>query len=111
MVTQHVRANASRSLSFFSGPTPDWLDDVTSPDALRACGVFDPALVTGLLAKCRRTGGTRMGNTDNMRLLAVLSTQLAYRQFVVGDHGGLRRDALPEPSVAVDMVNEDRSTR
>ena len=38
----------------------------------------------GLLAKCRahrrRTG---MGNTDNMRLLAVVSTQLLHRQFVV----------------------------
>ncbi len=35
----------------------------------------------------RRTEGVRMSNTDNMRILAVISTQLLHRQFVV-DGGG-----------------------
>jgi len=96
---------------FFSGARPDWLEEVTSPDAIRACGVFDPSLVSGLFAKCERTGGANMGNTDNMRVLAVLSTQLTYRHFIVGDGAGAGDQTPPEPLIAVDMVSEDRSTR
>jgi len=96
---------------FFSGARPDWLEEVASPDAIRACGVFDPSLVSGLFAKCERTGGANIGNTDNMRVLAVLSTQLTYQHFIVGNGAGAGDQTPPEPLIAVDMVSEDRSTR
>ena len=48
-----------------------------------------PRTVDALVAKCLRTHGVRMSNTDNMRILAVISTQLLHRQFVVD--GGERR--------------------
>jgi hypothetical protein len=51
-----------------------------------------------------------MSNTDNMRVLAVVSTQLTHESFIVGGgHGTLDR-ALPDPSVAVDAVTDDRRT-
>jgi asparagine synthase (glutamine-hydrolysing) len=51
-----------------------------------------------------------MSNTDNMRVLAILSTQLTYEALIAG--GDLRAfdRPLPRPSVAVDLVTENRST-
>jgi asparagine synthase (glutamine-hydrolysing) len=95
--------------SFFgSGPggsgVPEWLREVTSARAVAEAGVFEPALVTGLLAKCERARGIRMSNTDNMRTLAVLSTQLVHAQFIAGDGAGIGgAGELPPPDVAVDL--------
>src|SRR5262245_55177704 len=95
---------------FFAGRTPQWLDEITSPDAIRACGVFDESQVAGLFAKCRQRGGAEMSNTDNMRALAVISTQLTYQQFIVDNGaGGATRPDSPL-QVAVDLVNENGST-
>jgi asparagine synthase (glutamine-hydrolysing) len=72
-------------------------------------GVFEPSAVAALLAKCERTGGENMSNTDNMRMLAIVSTQLTHQSFITeGGQVPLQR-ALPEPSVAVDLVADDRS--
>jgi asparagine synthase (glutamine-hydrolysing) len=101
---------APDAASFFSASHPAWLDDVTSPAALRACGVFDPAPVAGLLAKAQRTAG-RLGNTDNMRVMAVLSTQLVHHEFVNGDGGSPADDVPPAPLMVVDLVSDPRSTR
>lgn len=94
---------------FFSGGTPDWLNEVTSPDAIRAGGLFDESRVAGLFAKCRSRGGAGMGNTDNMRVVAVVSAQLTYQQFIVEAGAGTADHGLSQPSVAVDMVSEDGS--
>ncbi len=101
---------APDAASFFSASHPAWLDDVTSSAALRACGVFDPAPVAGLLAKAQRTAG-RLGNTDNMRVMAVLSTQLVHHEFVNGDGGSPADDVPPAPLMVVDLVSDPRSTR
>ena len=97
---------APDAASFFSGSPPEWFDEVTSAAAIEAAGVFDPAQVAGLFAKCARTGGARMGNTDNMRVLAVLSTQLAHRAV---HRAGRRRARRGLPARAadgrIDMVN------
>lgn len=90
--------------SFFAEDRPAWFDEVMSERAVAAAGVFEPALVAGLLAKGRRTGGKNMGNTDNMRVLAIVSTQLTHEIFIAaGASGDMDRD-LPGPSVAVDLV-------
>lgn len=70
---------------FMDGTGAPWVEDMTNPDRVAAAGVFQPRAVAALLAKCRRRGGIRMSNTDNMRLLAVLSTQLVHHQFIEGD--------------------------
>ncbi|TQL69982.1 asparagine synthase (glutamine-hydrolysing) [Nocardioides albertanoniae] len=75
---------APDAAAFFSSGSPDWLDAVTSPSAVREAGVFRPELVERLLAKCRRDGGRRIGNTDSMRLVAVISVQLLHHDFLAG---------------------------
>src|SRR3954453_20899795 len=87
-----------------AGSPPEWLAEVTGERSLRAAGVFEPGPVAALMAKCARGRGVRMSNTDNMRVLAVLSTQLTHAQFVAGDGGAAGTGALPDPDVAVDLA-------
>jgi asparagine synthase (glutamine-hydrolysing) len=99
------------SAFFTAHATADWLGDVLSPAAVRDAGIFEPGVVESLVAKCVRTQGLRMSNTDNMRILAVISTQLLYEQFVVS--GGARSggDRAPaEPLTVIDTLVPERST-
>ena len=100
---------APDAASFFAGGSPAWFDEVTSERAVAAAGVFEPSVVAGLLAKCRRTGGENMSNTDNMRVLAVVSTQLTHESFIAGGGQGTLDRALPDPSVTVDLLTDDRT--
>ncbi len=100
---------APDAASFFADSSPAWFGEAVSERAVAEAGVFEPSVVAGLLAKCRRTGGENMSNTDNMRILAVLSTQLTHERFVIGGGRGTLDRALPDPSVAVDLVTDDRS--
>lgn len=70
---------APDALAFCEGAP--WIDEVLSPAALAACGVFDPGAVARLWAKCRAAPG-QLSNTDNMALTGVLSTQLVHRELV-----------------------------
>lgn len=100
---------APDAASFFTPDRPAWFEEVMAPPAIAAAGAFEPSLVTGLLAKWERTGGENMSNTDNMRVLAVVSTQLTHECFIVGGGYGALDWSLPEPSVAVDLVKDDGS--
>jgi asparagine synthase (glutamine-hydrolysing) len=100
---------APDAASFFVAGSPAWFGEVMSERAVRAAGVFEPSVVAGLLAKCRRTGGENMSNTDNMRALAIVSTQLTHDAFITGGGRGAPGRALPDPVVAVDLVTADRS--
>ncbi|MEI7057918.1 asparagine synthase (glutamine-hydrolyzing) [Nocardioides sp. CCNWLW239] len=93
---------APDAAAFFAGGTPDWVFDVTSVSALQAAGVFRPELVQRLLEKARRTQGRRLGNTDNMRLVAVLSTQLLHSELLTRPAD--RTAAPPEPLTVFDTV-------
>lgn len=92
---------APDAASFFADGVPDWLDDVLSPSALLAAGVFEPRQVAGLMAKARARS-QRFGNTDNMRVLAVLSTQLLHQQFVA-DNPSHRGGSPPAPLHVFDL--------
>lgn len=90
--------------AFFGPVAAPWVEEVTSPEAVTAAGIFEPEAVTSLMSKCRRTGGVRMSNTDNMRVLAVLSTQLIHCQFIDGD-GSSPADRPPaEPMTLIDRA-------
>jgi asparagine synthase (glutamine-hydrolysing) len=103
---------APDAASFFSfGAVPGWLDEVTSAEAIRAVGLFDESQVAGLIAKCRQRGGADMGNTDNMRALAVISAQLTHQQFVIEAGAGGTNQAPSRMTVAVDMTSEKESSR
>jgi asparagine synthase (glutamine-hydrolysing) len=72
---------APDAVSFSGAKLPDWVDEALSDAALRAAGVFDPALVAQLDRK-RRSGQVQFSNTDNMALVGVLSTQLLHRELI-----------------------------
>ena len=100
---------APDAASFFAVTPPGWFGDVMSGAAVAAAGVFQPQVVAGLMAKCQRTGGENMSNTDNMRILAVVSTQLTHELLISNGGPGPGDGALPAPSVAVDLLSGDRS--
>ena len=95
---------APDAASFFTCDRPEWFDEVTSSRAIEAAGVFDPKLVAGLFSKCARSGGLKMSNTDNMRVLAVVSTQLTHECFIAESEWAAAERKLAEPTVAVDLV-------
>ena len=88
--------------SFFAHDSPDWIGDVTSEAAIARTGVFRWPLVDKLMQKGRRSHGIGLSNTDNMRLVAVLSTQLLSSQ-VLGP-----RQSPPAPMTVFDFSS--RST-
>src|SRR5207244_951077 len=66
--------------SFFHAATPDYVREVLSPESLRASGFFKAQAVNQLVNKIER--GTSIGETDDMALAGIISTQLVHRQFV-----------------------------
>ncbi|WP_448258203.1 asparagine synthase (glutamine-hydrolyzing) [Microbacterium aurum] len=68
--------------AFFGAGAPGWVADVLDPDCVQDAGVFRPEVVRLLARKCARSGGREIGNTDSMRLLVVLSTQLLHRDMI-----------------------------
>jgi len=64
----------------FLGQPLDYVQELLAPEAIRKGGVFDPQAVAALLRRC--TSGRRVGETDDMALVGVLSTQLLYQQFI-----------------------------
>ncbi|GAA1026505.1 asparagine synthase (glutamine-hydrolyzing) [Virgisporangium ochraceum] len=95
---------APDAASLFAAGTPEWFDAVTSEAAVRAAGVFKPEMVARLIAKGVRTGGENMTNTDSMRIMAVVSTQLTHATFIAETPSGAE---LPDIQVAVDLTRDD----
>lgn len=93
---------APDAASFFADGEPDWVAAVTSIQAVTAAGVFSPTIVERLLGKCRAARGRGLSNTDNMRLVAVLSVQLLHALFV--ERGHSLTTALPAPTTIFDAV-------
>ncbi|MFO0604858.1 MAG: asparagine synthase (glutamine-hydrolyzing) [Polyangiales bacterium] len=64
----------------FVGPgAPEYVRDALSPERVRAVGAFEPALVSGLAAKCERlVAAGNLSNADNMAFVGVLTTQLLH---------------------------------
>ncbi len=67
--------------SFFPDGKPlDWVADMLSPSELEAAGYFQPRAVQMLTKKIQRFG--TIGETDDMALAGVLSTQIVHQRFV-----------------------------
>jgi asparagine synthase (glutamine-hydrolysing) len=65
--------------SFFPA-SPDYVCELLSPERIRAAGLFYPPAVSQLVG--RIAGGAQVGETDDMALAGILSTQLAHHAFV-----------------------------
>lgn len=86
---------------FVAPGAPDYVEDILSPDSLAEANVFDPHLVQQLVAKCKGSKGA-LSNTDNMALVAVISTQLLYQQLI---------QTRPDPRASLVLtVDADRCT-
>jgi asparagine synthase (glutamine-hydrolysing) len=66
--------------SFFNRATPDYVRELLSVPALKAAGFFKPAPVEQLVNKIR--SGAPVGETDDMALAGILSTQLVDHLFI-----------------------------
>ena len=73
---------APDALAFAGADAPPWVSELLSPEAVRAAGLFDPALVERLWAKCRAGGDRQFSQADNMALVGVLSAQSLHLQLV-----------------------------
>jgi asparagine synthase (glutamine-hydrolysing) len=85
--------------SFFNNTTPEYVRELLSAGSIRSEGIFNPDAVEHLVRKVR--DGAPLGETDDMALVGILSTQLVQHQFVrhyqpprlpqTADHAKVRR--------------------
>lgn len=66
--------------SFFNQRSAGYVREMLSEDVVRDFGYFNPAAVSQLVR--RLDGGQKLGETDDMALVGILSTQLVHQQFV-----------------------------
>jgi asparagine synthase (glutamine-hydrolysing) len=95
---------APDAASFFYGGHLDWVEELTSEFKLREAGIFAPKAVARLTAKCRAVKGAKMSNTDNMRIVAILSAMLVYHQYIEQDGRGSSDEQPPKPMKIVDQT-------
>ena len=95
---------APDAASFFYGDNLEWVDELTSESKLKEAGIFAPKAVARLRDKCLRVKGLKMSNTDNMRIVAILSTMLVYHHFIEQDGRGDSDERPPKPMKIIDKV-------
>jgi asparagine synthase (glutamine-hydrolysing) len=66
--------------SFFNESTPDYVRDLLAPEDVERRGLFNPRATTQLTKKIE--GGIPLGESDDMALVGILSSQLVHRLFV-----------------------------
>jgi asparagine synthase (glutamine-hydrolysing) len=69
---------------FAPGVAPEYVRELLSPGGVKASGVFNPHAVGQLLQKLDK--GLALGETEDMAVAGILSTQLVHQQFVAGLH-------------------------
>jgi asparagine synthase (glutamine-hydrolysing) len=78
---------APDALSFIGPGTPDWVEGVMTERFAADAGVFEPRTVAKLWEKCKaRADSPQFSNTDNMAVVAILSTHLVWDQLVRQPH-------------------------
>jgi asparagine synthase (glutamine-hydrolysing) len=66
--------------SFFNATTPTYLEALLSESRVKEAGLFEPAAVAQLKAKV--LSGISIGESDDMAVAGIISTQLCWEQFV-----------------------------
>lgn len=92
--------------SFFCNSGQEWLEEMVSDDALAEAGLFSLPAVRSLFAKCTRLQGRGMSNTDNMRVVGVVSTMLVYQLFIRENGRGTSDESPPLPMKVIDMTRD-----
>ena len=74
---------APDALAFVGPGRPTWVDEVMSPAFAAEAGVFEPAAAATLWEKCKaRADSAQFSNTDNMAVVAVMSTHLVWESLI-----------------------------
>ncbi len=81
--------------SFFNQATPDYVRELLSPPKIEETGLFKSNAVAQLVSKIQ--AGLPIGETDDMALVGILSTQLVHHHFV-------KNFRCPDPLSAKDRV-------
>ena len=68
--------------SFIGSQGVDYVYDLTSNEALQRAGIFDPQVVRALVTKCASNIDKGVSETDEMALVAVISTMLLHQTFI-----------------------------
>ena len=66
--------------SFFHARTPDYVKELLCPESIARTGYFNPAAVAQLAARIE--SGRPLGETDDMAIAGILSTQLLHERFI-----------------------------
>ena len=93
--------------SFFNRASPEYVRDLCSPESLRETGLFKPAAVGQLVKRIQQ--GTPIGETDDMALAGIISSQLVFHHFVrdfrksppLNEHDDVKicgRNPVPQPT-------------
>lgn len=71
--------------AFFGEIGKKWLNEIVGNGVLDDIDVIDSEKVKKLIQKGERSAGKKMGNTDNMSIVAMLSLASLHQQFIVGE--------------------------
>jgi asparagine synthase (glutamine-hydrolysing) len=86
--------------SFFNEAKLDYVQELLAPENVKAAGLFKASAVSQLVKKIQQ--GPSIGETDDMALAGILSTQLVHHQFVT-------HYSMPPPLAEQDDVKVCRS--
>jgi asparagine synthase (glutamine-hydrolysing) len=93
---------------FFADGSPDWVEELLSPAALRETGLFDEQRVAGLVRRCR--SGRASGLREGMALVGVLSTQ-AWHEIFCGPLADRYPEETAVPRVLLELDTERTTER
>lgn len=85
--------------SFFGSTPPAWVEEMVSPDTVRALGYFAAPAVDGLMRRARK--GQPLGFRENQAVVAILSTHVWHRRCLEAPL------PAPLPAAGADVVMHD----
>ena len=101
---QPYRAPIHRA--FFNDSAPEYVEELLAHSAIEQSGYFNPNAVDQLVAKLKR--GLPLGETDDMALAGIISTQLVDRLFVTNRRPSLPLDDADDVKVVVGKRSSGR---
>jgi len=73
---------APDSNCFFQDDSPEYVEEVLSPESIKKTGIFNADAVGLLKNKCSRLSHAHLSFKDNMSIIGILATQLLVNQFI-----------------------------
>lgn len=87
---------------FLKGNALAWMEELLSESFIKEAAIFNFTALSKLMAKCSRKSELKMSNTDNMRVVGIISTMLCYKSFIKGDIYSHRK--CDQPMLIIDRT-------